>query len=108
MTMKLQLVFPELRLTGQYKLNGKIFSLVMEGLGPFWAILSWSLRLIHNSKLYSNFISNLMYRLGNVTIDFNQPLVVKERAKHACGLWKNANSLKQVIYCALLLKFIVF
>ena len=78
MTMKLQLVFPELRLTGQYKLNGKIFSLVMEGLGPFWAILSWSLRLIHNSKLYSNFISNLMYRLGNVTIDFNQPLVVKE------------------------------
>ena len=78
MTMKLQLVFPELRLTGQYKLNGKIFSLVMEGLGPFWAILSWSLRLIHNSKLYSNFISNLMYRLGNVIIDFNQPLVVKE------------------------------
>ena len=78
MTMKLQLVFPELRLTGQYKLSGKIFSLVMEGSGPFWAILSWFLRFINNPKLYSNFISNLMYRLGNVTLDFNQPLVVKE------------------------------
>ena len=40
MIMKLGLVFPEFRVTGQYKITGKIFALPIEGIGPFWAIIS--------------------------------------------------------------------
>lgn len=40
MQMKLALQFPEFRVTGQYRITGKIFALSVEGTGPFWAIIS--------------------------------------------------------------------
>jgi hypothetical protein len=40
MVMKLRLSIPELRITGQYKISGRIFVLAVEGTGTFWNILS--------------------------------------------------------------------
>ena len=40
MKIKVRLTFPELRLTGQYNLKGRIFALPLQGTGPFWSIIS--------------------------------------------------------------------
>jgi len=50
MTMKVRLSFPELRITGQYKLSGKIFLLPVEGSGTFWNVLN-DVSVESNSKL---------------------------------------------------------
>jgi len=38
--LKLTFSYPEFRATGKYKITGKIFSLPIEGSGPFWTILA--------------------------------------------------------------------
>lgn len=40
MTLKLRLQIPELRITGQYKLTGRLFVMNLEGTGTFWNILN--------------------------------------------------------------------
>jgi len=39
-TMRMILSIPELRITGQYQTNGRVFILPVEGTGTFWNILS--------------------------------------------------------------------
>ncbi|XP_046648871.1 protein takeout-like [Daphnia pulicaria] len=56
MVMKLRLSIPELRITGQYKISGRIFVLAVEGTGTFWNILN------------------------NVTVDATSNLVLKGNA----------------------------
>ena len=63
MTMKLQVVLPELRLTGQYKFGGKIFALVCFKIGKIQVV-------IRTQEF------NPILFIDNVTLDFYQPLVV--------------------------------
>lgn len=76
--MKLGLVFPEFRVTGQYKITGKIFALPIEGIGPFWAIISE--RQINMLSLKKKGVSFSWFcvTLGNISANAIQSLAIKE------------------------------
>lgn len=58
MTMRLRLSIPELRITGQYKINGRIFVLAVEGSGTFWNILSMTIEFLKISQTEMNNTKN--------------------------------------------------
>jgi len=62
--MKLALQFPEFRVTGQYRITGKMFALSIEGTGPFWAIIS---NQLFTACLHAGCLHTLLIEIIQVT-----------------------------------------
>lgn len=83
MVMKLRLSIPELRITGQYKISGRIFVLAVEGTGTFWNILSMKIFFPPGIIIAYTEDKNLIHWnvcSDNVTVDATSNLVLKGNA----------------------------
>lgn len=61
MTAKLDVILPEIRVTGQYKLSGQIFTLKVDGQGPYWSIISLFNSNLFIFKINATFFYHLLF-----------------------------------------------